>query len=173
MFGALLSILELSLLVFVLFECHSFGFLPFFSMCRDHFVSSRKFIININCMSSSAEKHFRVCWEMRTVKDGLAFLKHPWSASCPFDAFLFYPHQVRFCCLAFCVFPGICPRLCPWCWPHLDPLTQALSSSSTSVYSPPSTTLRVHLQWCVLHEASSCLSLLVLQLLLKLAVWQL
>ena len=137
-----------------------FWVLSIFSICRDHFESSRKFIININCVSSSAEKHFRVCWETRTIKDGLAFLKHPWSAGCPFDALLFHPHQVRFCCLAFCVLPGICPRLCPWCWPRLDPLTQALSSSSTSVYSPPSTTLRVHLQLCVLHEASSRLSLL-------------
>lgn len=172
MFGALLSIPELSLLVFVLFECHSFGFFPFFPFAE--IILSRH--VSSSSVLTACPHLQRNIWgfvEMRTVEDGLAFLKHPWSAGCPFDALLSYPHQIRFCCLAFCVLPGICPRLCPWCWPRLDPLTQALSSSSTSVYSPPSTTLRVHLQLCVLHEASSCLSLLVLQLLLKLTVWQL
>ena len=127
--GAVLSILELSLLLFVLFECHSFGFFPLFPFA--------KIIVSLHISSLSTltvcphwQGNIRVCWEIRMGKD--EFPRTPLSAGCPFHALLFYP-QVRFCYWVFCVLLSFCPCLCPWCWPRLEPSTQASSFPSGCV----------------------------------------
>ena len=81
MLGAVLSILELSLLLFVLFECHSFGFFPLFLFA--------KIIVSLHISSSSTltacphwQGNIRVCWEIRMGKDG--FPRTPLSAGFPF-----------------------------------------------------------------------------------------
>lgn len=126
MLGAVLSILELSLLLFVLFECHSFGFFPLFPFA--------KIIVSLHISSSSPltvcphwQGNIRVCWEIRMGRDG--FPRTPLSAGCPFHALLFYP-QVRFRYWVLCVLPSFCQCPCSWCWPCSKPSTQALSSSS-------------------------------------------